>query len=121
MRNEDNNRKRVQLHPEGGRDNQYNGGHDGRGHFHAKADEGEVVFVLDLVGNKYEIAGVDFFDDPDGQLSYRPNPIPPGTTSVQIHDINTKGMNARYRINVRAQDGRVIACDPMISNEPRGR
>ena len=121
MRDDDNNRKRVQLHVDdnGGR---YQGGHDGNGHLHAKASDGQVAFALDIVGNKHEIASVDFFEDPDRQLSYTPNPIPPGTTAVQIHDLNTKELNARYRINVRAkQDGRVFACDPMISNEPRGR
>jgi hypothetical protein len=41
--------------------------------------------------------------------------------TMVIHDANTMEMSARYCVLVRAQDGRVIRCDPMIGNEPRGR
>lgn len=94
----------------------YFGGHDDQGNLHAGKDDGHVEFRIDVVGNRWKVENVEFDDNPDGQLSWKPD----GDSAVIIHNANTSGMDVKYSVVVRDPRGQVVRCDPMIHNEPRG-
>jgi len=105
----------VHLDPNGGW--RYTGGVNDNGDLKGKSTEDAVDFRIDVVGPGYTIQDIELIGDTKGQLSL--DRVSDDT--MLIHDLNTMEMSARYCVLVRAQDGRVIRCDPMIGNEPRGR
>ena len=116
MRDDDTNPLKSKLVVQDDGDFRYTGGHGNNGHLRAKDGIGEVTFQIDVVGNRWTIDTVEILGDHQGQLS---KPAIQGRTAL-IFDANTEEMQANYCVSVRGEDGRVIRCDPMISNDPRG-
>ena len=115
MRDSDSRQVIVHIDPNGGW--RYTGGVNDNGDLKGKSNEGAVDFRIVVVGAQYTIQDIELIGDTKGQLSL--DHVSDDT--MLIHDLNTMEMSARYCVLVRAQDGRVIRCDPMIGNEPRGR
>ena len=115
MRDSDSRQVIVHIDPNGGW--RYTGGVNDNGDLKGKSNEDAVGFRIVVVGAQYTIQDIELIGDTRGQLSL--DRVSDDT--MLIHDLNTMEMSARYCVLVRAQDGRVIRCDPMIGNEPRGR
>lgn len=109
--------KHVVLHVDDNGGFRYTGGINDNGDLKGMSDENAVNFTVDVVGNKFTIENIEFTGDTKGQLSLTRD----SDRTMTIHDLNTMEMSAKYSVLVRAQDGRIIRCDPMIGNEPRGR
>jgi len=115
MRDSDSRQVIVHIDPNGGW--RYTGGVNDNGDLKGKSNEDAVDFRIVVVGAQYTIQDIELIGDTKGQLSL--DRVSDDT--MLIHDLNTMEMSAHYCVLVRAQDGRVIRCDPMIGNEPRGR
>jgi len=115
MRDSDSRQVIVHIDPNGGW--RYTGGVNDNGDLKGKSNEDAVDFRIVVVGAQYTIQDIELIGDTRGQLSL--DRVSDDT--MLIHDLNTMEMSAHYCVLVRAQDGRVIRCDPMIGNEPRGR
>jgi hypothetical protein len=98
---------------------QYTGGDDGAGGLVQTVNpsgNGRDTAPLQLIAdNRYQIAGINFLDDPLNQLSWNGSSGRAGS----IIDQNTQVENAEYTVIVSdTQAGNVlIVCDPPVRNQ----
>lgn len=98
----------------------YSGGDDGAGGLVQTVDQsgrGRDTAPFQLAAdNRYQIAGVNFLNDPLNQLTWNGNSPRAGS----IVDANTQVENAEYTVIVSdTQNGNaLVVCDPPIRNQP---
>ncbi|ODU92330.1 MAG: hypothetical protein BGP23_04150 [Lysobacterales bacterium 66-474] len=97
----------------------YTGGDDGAGGVTHTIGEGNAKIIVTLTADpRYRIASVSFVDDKhdDIQLSAHPR----HDREHEIHNKNTKAINAHYKVQVRdtGNGNATIPCDPPITNKP---
>ena len=102
----------------------FDGGKKGRGHLNAQVGEGPQFYTVKLSQDdgsksksKYQIKSISFAGDGNDQLE-----VVEADSSDHhktIYNKNEFAMQAYYVVVVRRDDGALIDCDPMISNDPR--
>jgi hypothetical protein len=102
----------------------FDGGKKGRGHLNAQVGDGAQVYTVKLKQSdrsqskaKYEIESVSFSGDSNAQLEWVRQDS--DGDHATISNQNEYAMQAYYIVVVRRDDGFLIDCDPMISNDPR--
>lgn len=99
----------------------YTGGDDGAGGVTHTIGEGNAKITVTLAADpRYRIDSITFVDDKndDVQLSAHPK----HDLLHEIHNRNTKTINAHYKVKVRdtGNGGAIIPCDPPIRNKMPG-
>jgi len=98
----------------------YSGGDDGAGGLVQTVDasgNGRDTAPLQMIADRrYQISNVQFFDDPNSQLTWNGNSAYAGS----IVDANTKVETAKYTVYVIDTDesNGTINCDPTVRNQP---
>jgi hypothetical protein len=98
----------------------YSGGDDGAGGLVQTVDSsgnGRDTAPFQLVAdNRYQIAGVNFLNDPLNQLTWNGNSGRAGS----IVDANSQVETAEYTVIVTDTQGSnaLIVCDPQVKNQP---
>jgi hypothetical protein len=102
----------------------FEGGKKGAGHLNSQVGDGAQVYTVKLKPNdkaqsksKYAIERVDISGDDKGQLEMVEKDR--SDNHATIFNKNELEMQAYYLVVVRRDDGVLIECDPMISNDPR--
>lgn len=96
----------------------YTGGDDGAGGVTHTIGEGSAKITVNLIADpRYTIDSVSFVDDrnDDVQLSAHPK----HDRQHEIHNRNTKAINAKYKVQVKdtGNGNAAIPCDPPIVNK----
>lgn len=96
----------------------YTGGDDGAGGVTHTIGEGSAKITVNLIADpRYTIDSVSFIDDrnDDVQLSAHPK----HDRQHEIHNRNTKAINAKYKVQVKdtGNGNAAIPCDPPIVNK----
>jgi hypothetical protein len=102
----------------------FEGGKNGRGHLNSQVGDGAQLYTVKLKQNdrsqsksKYDIHSVTFSGDDNAQLEWVKQDS--SDNHATISNQNEYAMQAYYLVVVRRDDGFLIDCDPMISNNPR--
>lgn len=96
----------------------YTGGDDGAGGVTHTIGEGSAKITVNLIADpRYRIDSVSFVNDrnDDVQLSAHPK----HDRQHEIHNRNTKAINAKYKVQVKdtGNGNAAIPCDPPIVNK----
>ncbi|MGO4550907.1 hypothetical protein AB4059_07370 [Lysobacter sp. 2RAF19] len=102
----------------------FDGGKKGRGHLNAQVGDGKQLYSVKLKQtdrsqskSKYDIHSVTFSGDDNAQLKWVKKDS--SDNHATISNENEYAMQAYYLVVVQRDDGFLIDCDPMISNDPR--